>query len=112
MILKIILNLRKINKFKETINFIISEPNPLQIILSNTDASCNGLNNGTSSASAIGGTSPYIYTWGGYDNNSLLAGNYTAFVQDANGCVNFENFVISQPNILSSLTSSTSTLCY
>lgn len=59
-------------------------PQPLNVAISGTDASCNG---GTVSVSVSGGLSPYTYFWepGGYTTasvDSLPPGTYTCTVTD------------------------------
>ena len=90
-----------------TASVAITQPNILNAstsIVSN--ATCNGVNNGSAIANPSGGTSPYTYLWS--DGNSqttktatgLSAGNYTVNVTDANGCSATALVSISQPNQL------------
>jgi hypothetical protein len=64
---------------------------------------CNGTNNGSISAAATGGTSPYTYSIDGTNFfpvstvNNLAAGTYTVTVKDANGCTKTFNTTITQP---------------
>lgn len=71
----------------------ISEPPLLDIALvSNSDASCGGVNNGVIEVSASGGTPPYQFSANGSPYqpsetfNGLSAGTYTIEVLDAAGC--------------------------
>ncbi|MBK9289147.1 MAG: SprB repeat-containing protein [Flavobacteriales bacterium] len=56
-----------------------------------TDASCQGVNNGSAAVSVFDGTAPYQYNWGSLPFNTALittgAGTYQVQVTDANGCV-------------------------
>src|ERR1700728_4465809 len=58
-------------------------------IASHKNISCNGQNNGTATATATGGTSPYTYVWStnptqlGVTATGLSAGTYTVGVADA-----------------------------
>lgn len=56
-----------------------------------TDASCQGVNNGSAAVSVFDGTAPYQYSWGSLPFNTALittgAGTYQVQVTDANGCV-------------------------
>lgn len=66
---------------------------------------CNGVSNGTLSASVLGGTAPYTYTWlpGNQLTSSVTnvsAGNYTVIVGDAQACVSTQTISISQPAAL------------
>ncbi len=67
----------------------ISEPAPLAINISSTDAKC-GMDNGTAIAVATGGVGSYSFNWSNGDfssqADSLPAGNYFLSVTDANGC--------------------------
>lgn len=64
---------------------LVTQPPALNLALTATDASC-GAANGSITATASGGTAPYIYTWPSGNNGSqLAAGTYTVTVQD--GCM-------------------------
>ena len=70
----------------------IGEPNELVIAGYNTvDVNCAGPTSGAINLVAGGGTFPYSYNWSNGDTTAsisgLTAGNYTATVTDANGCV-------------------------
>ncbi|MFM7822949.1 MAG: beta strand repeat-containing protein, partial [Bacteroidota bacterium] len=83
--------------------YTVAEPNaPLaanQINISNV--SCNGGSNGSVSVSVSGGTSPYTYSWSNgatsQDLVSLITGNYSLTVTDANGCTALLNASVGQP---------------
>jgi hypothetical protein len=70
------------------------------------NATCFGLQNGSVSLTASGGSSPYLYSANGTDfvssNNfsNLAAGLYNFFTQDANGCQSSVAVNITQPNAL------------
>ncbi|MFN3916431.1 MAG: gliding motility-associated C-terminal domain-containing protein [Flavobacteriales bacterium] len=75
--------------------FNINESPLLNLSLSTTNAICFGSCNGTGTASASGGQSPYTFTWfnslgiqigTGATINTLCAGNYTVVATDALGC--------------------------
>jgi len=56
------------------------------------NVSCNGGSDGSASASVVGGTGPFVYTWspsGGSSSTAtgLSAGSYNVTVVDANGCI-------------------------
>lgn len=67
----------------------VSEPDALEISVSNTPEGCD-LGDGTATASVSGGTAPYNYVWSNGGNTaslSNLATNvYAVTVTDANGC--------------------------
>ena len=71
-------------------SFTINEPsNPLSIVIDSTDET-SVLNDGSATASVLGGTPAYTYTWsnGGTTNPqvNLAPGLYTVDITDANGC--------------------------
>ena len=57
----------------------------ITVTASGTNVTCAGGNNGTATANATGGTSPYTYNWGA-NQNALTAGTYTVTATDADGC--------------------------
>jgi len=87
----------------------ITEPiAPLAFTSSQSNVTCNGLNNGQAAVVAIGGTLPYTYSWNTLPiqtsavANNLYAGNYSVIISDNNGCTTTGNFVITQPTLLTS----------
>lgn len=71
---------------------------------------CGGDCNGLATLSVSGGAPGFIYSWssGSFTTasiNSLCAGNYTANVTDANGCVSSNSFVIGKALLTASLSS-------
>jgi len=95
----------------------ITQPSVLSVTVSPTNASCFGGCNGTASANANGGTSPYTYLWnpGGQTTSSatgLCTGPYTLSVSDANGCVVNDLFPISSPTQLQANITNNPPLCF
>lgn len=89
---------------------------PTVTITSQTDVSCYGGNNGSTTASATGGTGSLSYLWtptGGASAsaNNLAAGTYTISVTDGNGCVGIETVALTQPDSMSVTVSTTPTGC-
>ncbi len=79
-----------INGCVGNVNIIISEPDPLNILLNPVSSTC-GNSNGSISATTNGGTGNYQYAWSNGSTGSasiagLPAGNYSLVVTDANGC--------------------------
>lgn len=74
--------------------------NTLLTTISSTDAFCNG-GTGTATVTPTGGTSPYTYVWSPAGGNSsvatLLAGNYSVTVTEANGCAVTQTVTITEP---------------
>ena len=72
------------------------DPEPLAVVLSASNPTCEGLCNGSITAVVTGGIAPYSYSW---DNGAstanltdLCEGSYELTVIDANGCT----FVVTQ----------------
>jgi gliding motility-associated-like protein len=90
-----------------TTSVAITQPTQLNLsLVSKTNASCNGINNGTATIAATGGTSPYTYWWNttpaqtSTTATSLASGGYMAVVTDSAGCTDTLAVVISQPGAL------------
>ena len=70
---------------------------PTASISSFSDASCNGVCDGTATATQAGGTSPFTYSWTGTPTQTtatatgLCNGSYQVAITDANGCVSAAN---------------------
>ena len=84
---------------------------------SGVNATCFGSCDGTGSASASGGTTPYTYFWNpaGQTTTSvtgLCAGTYQIFVTDSNGCVGVDTLQISQPDPIQANIAITDALCF
>ncbi len=79
----------------------ISQPSSILVVCSSTPIACNGGVGGTAFATAIGGTSPFQYTWSNGMNtpfiNTLSAGTYSVTVTDANGCTAISSTTIEAP---------------
>ncbi len=78
----------------ESSTFYISEPSPITITYSVNAPSAPGFSDGSVAVNVSGGTTPYSYSWSGPNNynastqdiQNVLAGTYTYYVIDANGC--------------------------
>ncbi len=72
-----------------TIMNSVTQPSSITLTTNVLTANCNQAN-GSATASAVGGTSPYTYTWSTNFVGSILsnvtAGTYTVILKDANGC--------------------------
>ncbi|MEL7220236.1 MAG: hypothetical protein AAGJ93_02890, partial [Bacteroidota bacterium] len=70
-----------------------------------TNASCDGEASGAITVIANGGILPYTYQWSDGQTTStatnMVAGTYTVWVTDANGCSATADFTITEPNELS-----------
>ena len=107
------------------LTYPITITQPLLLNLTSVTASvtCNGLSNGSATATATGGTGPYtvgivappqggITASGVEIMNGLAAGSYTVGVQDANACTASNTLSIVQPTPLTSSTTQTNVACY
>lgn len=69
--------------------------------MTSTNISCNGMTDGSSTASVIGGTPPHSYLWSNNATTSsiqnLTAGSYTLTVTDANQCTATGTVQITEP---------------
>jgi hypothetical protein len=94
----------------------ITQPAAMTVTTAQTNASCNGGNNGDAMVTPSGGASPYTYAWspsGGTGSMAmnLTAGTYTCTITDANGCTTTQPFTITQPSALTAITTTTQNLC-
>ena len=102
-------------------SLVITEPALLVISEDlHGNVSCNGGNDGFSSAAIAGGTGPYNYSWNingaivstSQAANNLVTGSYLVTVTDANGCTDNVTIVITEPNALTASTIPTDADCF
>ncbi len=78
-----------------TANYLVTQPPLLTVAMTGTTASCNG----SATATAAGGTTPYTYLWSNGATTSSIsnvpAGTYTVTVKDANNCTVPGSFTIT-----------------
>ncbi len=85
---------------------ILKQPPAISVNIVKTNVTCSGGHNGTATATASGGTSPYTFQWNTSpvittsSATGLGAGVYTVTVSDANGCTKTALVTITQPNPL------------
>jgi gliding motility-associated-like protein len=95
------------------------DPPALVATSASTDASCNGVCDGTASVTPSGGTGAYSYLWspGGQTTSSvsgLCVGTYTCTISDANNCTTTVTFTINEPTLITAnqtVTDANCTLC-
>jgi gliding motility-associated-like protein len=101
-----------------TVTTALTQPSQLSLSLSSLPTLCNGASNGTITASAGGGTSPYQYNLNGgaYQASNVFASNisagaYNITVMDANGCTFSQTVAVTQPAPLTLTMSSQNAVC-
>lgn len=86
----------------------ITEPTAIVIMISSTNETSQGANNGSAIASASGGTPGYQYTWSNGATtatiDNLAAGQYCVTVTDANGCTEEECVLIESGSCVLDIT--------
>ncbi len=87
-----------INGCNATSSAIISQPAPIIVSITSTDANC-GTPDGSVSASPAGGLTPYSYLWSngqtGSSATGLQAGNYNVTISDFNNCQKITSATVS-----------------
>lgn len=87
----------------ETLSLIVpNNGGPTVTVLSVSDVTCFGGNDGTASVSVSGGAIPYTYNWlpsGGVNDTAtnLIAGTYNVAVTDNTGCVGSVSLTVNEP---------------
>jgi uncharacterized repeat protein (TIGR01451 family) len=93
---------------------IVSEPSAINLSVSGTDTSCDAAD-GTATASANGGISPFTYIWSTGDSGAtitgLSGGTYDVTTTDANGCVETGSVTIASPSGFTITANSTDASC-
>jgi gliding motility-associated-like protein len=102
-----------------TDTFVITQPSPITgiaVITQNYTCLTNG-SIGIQTGSVSGGTAPYLFSIDGVnfstisDFSGLTSGNYTIYIQDANGCLFTTNSIsLLAPNQLTAITFSATAL--
>jgi hypothetical protein len=85
----------------QKIDFELSDPELIITQIAKEDESACGMSDGTATAIAIGGTSPYDYLWSQNEGveetaDSLQGGLYFVTVTDANGCSNIDSVLMTE----------------
>ena len=76
----------------------ITEPAPILVNYTTTNALCNGVSDGTATLNISGGVSPYNEDWGSNDPLALSAGIHIFIITDTNGCTLTDSVLITEPN--------------
>ncbi len=79
----------------------ISQPTPLNGIITGTAVSCFGSNDGSIAITPSGGTAPYTYSWSNSSTtqnlSNISAGNYVVTITDFNNCQTTLSTTITTP---------------
>lgn len=106
---------------RDTVMFNITEPPPIAINITVTDAECFGDNSGIIQAAASGGTGPYTYVWRSCQGGlampgatafDLFAGCYAVTVTDNRGCTAVAQDTIDEPEMFHFSTQQDSVHCF
>ncbi|HNW90091.1 MAG TPA: T9SS type A sorting domain-containing protein [Bacteroidales bacterium] len=103
------------NGCQQSATITITQPDQLSLTLSVDPVLCNG-GTSTVTANTSGGTAPYTYSVDGgtYQSSNiftLTAGGHVIVVKDANGCLKYQQFTITQPAALSVTLTASPILC-
>jgi len=97
----------------------ITEPTQLSCTATAEDVLCNGGVDGSITATGIGGTAPYLFSFDGgvtFNANNVSAGlpmgTFSVTVQDANGCEAICELVVNEPTALTCAVESTDAQCF
>ena len=87
----------------------ITQPDPLFANASATSQIESGVNDGTATASPVGGVAPYAFSWSNGEETSsitnLAPGTYTVNVTDSNNCVTNQSVTVNSVDCAISSTS-------
>lgn len=94
----------------------LTSPSSLAVdITSSTNITCNKGNDGDATATATGGTSPYLYLWNDGQTQpsaiDLSAGTYAITVTDNQGCIATDTVTLTEPDSLTLSTAIIDTIC-
>lgn len=93
----------------------VNQATTLAVSSTQTNATCNGGNNGSINVTVSGGNSPYLYNWGGgvstEDRTNLSAGTYNVTVTDNNLCTAVSSIIITEPGVISISAAVTNVAC-
>lgn len=89
---------------------------PMIMTVDVTNITCNGLTNGSATATVTGGTAPYSFYWNNGSTNATLtnltAGLYYGFALDVHNCAtNFVPFMVSTPASLNATANISNVSC-
>jgi gliding motility-associated-like protein len=104
------------NGCTESFLIAVSDVNGPTVSVNSTNATCNGVCDGTASATVTAGTPAFQFLWspGGQTTSNvagLCAGNYTVQVTDGNGCITVQPVTIIDNSALSATLTTVDATC-
>ena len=79
----------------------LGEPDEVTSVVSGTDVSCFGGNDGTATAEGAGGSGGFSYNWSnggsGATQSGLIAGTYFVTISDSDNCTSVNSFEVFEP---------------
>jgi hypothetical protein len=99
----------------ETINnIIINEPSLIQTTIVNTNVSCSGLSDGSSTINSTSTIVSYLWSDGQITQtaSNLTAGTYSYTITDINGCSFSDNITVYEPSSLVVTLNTTDATCF
>ncbi|NNM16172.1 MAG: hypothetical protein HKO56_05890, partial [Bacteroidia bacterium] len=101
-----------------TLSEIVTEPDAIQLSVTNTSVTCNGNMDGTIDLTVMGGVGPFSYVWsnmqGIQDPGAVSAGTYTVTVTDlhsGSSCTASISTVVTEPSILNASINTINVTC-
>tara|TARA_B100000902_G_scaffold399539_1_gene470889 strand:+ start:5820 stop:11015 length:5196 start_codon:yes stop_codon:yes gene_type:complete len=91
--------------------FIISQPNEMQITKNVNNVSCNGYSDGNVNLSITGGNPPFNENWLSQNPLNLPYGMHNFFIIDSNGCIQNDSVFVNQPSPINTNKIITNVLC-
>jgi len=97
--------------------YVATSGSTIVLTSSQKNLTCNGASNASATVTAIGGTTPYTYTWNtnpiqtGMTAANLSAGTYTATIDDNGGCHADIEIIIANPPAMQTSVGTTTTTC-
>ena len=103
------IGIKDANGCTSSVSVTITEPSStLTSLISQVNVSCKGLGDGSITLTPSGGTGTYYFNWTGpgtytsttQNPSSLVVGNYSLKITDANGCTYTNSVTITEPSTL------------
>ena len=100
------------NGCTNTLNFNISEPSAISIVIDSFKTSCFGYSDGSAILTISGGFPPFIENWFGQNPLALDAGTHNFEITDANNCIQSGIATIYEPNEITTNEITSDVLCF